>query len=71
MPSMREKKRICAEGIIQKRQSTSFIWMDGKNNISSFVYLNQQKNFNRYYFNSYSLTPRWENSLISVELTLN
>lgn len=40
-------------------------------NLSGQFNLNQQKNFNLYYYNSYSLTPRWENSLISVEVPLN
>ncbi len=40
-------------------------------NLSGQFNLNPQKNFNLYYYNSYSLTPRWENSLISVEVPLN
>ncbi len=40
-------------------------------NFSGQFNVNQQKNFNLYYFNSYNLTPRWENSLVSVELPLN
>jgi len=40
-------------------------------NLSGQFNLNQQKNFNLYYYNSYSLTPRWENSLVSVEVPLN
>jgi len=40
-------------------------------NLAGQFNLNQQKDFNLYYYNSYSLTPRWENSLISVELPLN
>ena len=33
--------------------------------------MNHQGTLNLYSYNSYSLTPRWENSLISVELPLN
>ncbi|HXO74596.1 MAG TPA: DUF5723 family protein, partial [Puia sp.] len=33
--------------------------------------LNHRGTLNLYSYNSYSLTPRWENSLISVELPLN
>jgi outer membrane protein OmpA-like peptidoglycan-associated protein len=33
--------------------------------------LNHQGTLNLYNYNSYSLTPRWENSLISVQLPLN
>ena len=40
-------------------------------NLAGQFNLNKQKDFNLYYYNSYSLTPRWENSLISVELPLN
>ena len=40
-------------------------------NLSGQFNLNKQKEFNLYYYNSFSLTPRWENSLISVELPLN
>jgi outer membrane protein OmpA-like peptidoglycan-associated protein len=40
-------------------------------NFSGQFNMNKQKDFNLYYYNSYSLTPRWENSLISVELPLN
>ncbi|HSZ32720.1 MAG TPA: DUF5723 family protein, partial [Puia sp.] len=40
-------------------------------NLSGQFNMNKQKDFNLYYYNSYSVTPRWENSLISVELPLN
>jgi len=40
-------------------------------NLAAQFNLNNQKDFNLYYFNSYSLTPRWENTLVSVELPLN
>ncbi len=40
-------------------------------NLAGQFNMNKQKDFNLYYYNSYSLTPRWENSLISVELPLN
>lgn len=40
-------------------------------NLAGQFNLNKQKEFNLYYYNSYSITPRWENSLISVELPLN
>ena len=40
-------------------------------NLSGQFNMNKQKDFNLYYYDSYSLTPRWENSLVSVELPLN
>ncbi|MDP9041342.1 MAG: DUF5723 family protein, partial [Bacteroidota bacterium] len=40
-------------------------------NLAGQFNVNSQKDFNLYYYNSYSLTPRWENSLISIELPLN
>jgi len=40
-------------------------------NIAGQFNTNNSINFNLYEFNSYSVTPRWENSLISVELPLN
>jgi outer membrane protein OmpA-like peptidoglycan-associated protein len=40
-------------------------------NLAGQFNMNKQKDFNLYYYNSYSLTPRWENSLVSVELPLN
>jgi len=40
-------------------------------NLSGQFALSKKGGLNLYYFNSYSLTPRWENHLISVELPLN
>lgn len=40
-------------------------------NLAGQFNINKQKDFNLYYYNSYGLTPRWENSLISIELPLN
>ncbi len=39
-------------------------------NLAGQFNMNNQKNFNLYYYNSVSLTPRWENHLVSVELPL-
>src|SRR5450432_91530 len=40
-------------------------------NFAAQINASSSKNFNLYYFNSYSLTPRWENPLWSIELPLN
>jgi outer membrane protein OmpA-like peptidoglycan-associated protein len=40
-------------------------------NFGAQVSTNKSKDFKLYEFNSYSLTPRWENSLFGVELPLN
>ena len=40
-------------------------------NLSGQFNTNKAINYNLYYYNSYSVTPRWENSLVSVELPLN
>ena len=40
-------------------------------NLAGQFNTNKQINYNLYYYNSYSVTPRWENSLISIELPLN
>lgn len=40
-------------------------------NLSGQFTTNSTGAFNLYYYNSYSLTPRWENRLYSVELPLN
>ncbi len=40
-------------------------------NFAAQINTNKTKDFNLYYFNSYSFTPRWENSLFSVEIPLN
>ncbi len=40
-------------------------------NFAAQINTNKTNNFNLYYFNSYSITPRWENSLLSVEIPFN
>ena len=40
-------------------------------NFAAQINTNKTKDFDLYYFNSYSVTPRWENSLFSVELPMN
>lgn len=40
-------------------------------NLAGQFNTNKKINYNLYYYNSYSVTPRWENSLVSIELPLN
>jgi hypothetical protein len=40
-------------------------------NLAGQFNTNKAINYNLYYYNSYSVTPRWENSLVSIELPMN
>ena len=49
-------------------------WLYNKNwgfNFAAQINLNSAGNFNLYNFNAYSVTPRWENQLVSVDLPLS